>query len=166
MKIKTKLRLGFGFLFVVVIFFGAISLYYMNKISVSSKVILKDNYESLRYTREMRAILDDNELPLSETSVIKFAVQLSLEEKNVTEKGEGQAVTALAEVLSAINAPGADLSVQRQALKKRHLQLRIIDELNMQAIVRKNDAAQQSVEKAASYLIFAAIAVFSHPVFF
>jgi NtrC-family two-component system sensor histidine kinase KinB len=37
MKIKTKLRLGFGFLFVVVIFFGAISLYCMNQISISSK---------------------------------------------------------------------------------------------------------------------------------
>ncbi|MDO7742930.1 MAG: MCP four helix bundle domain-containing protein, partial [Pedobacter sp.] len=62
MKIKTKLRLGFGFLFVVVLFFGAISLYYMNRISVSAKVILKDNYETLSYTRAMRALLDEHEL--------------------------------------------------------------------------------------------------------
>lgn len=89
MKIKTKLRLGFGFLFVVVIFFGAISLYYINRISVSSKVILKDNYESLKYAREMRTILDDNELPLTRTANDKLAAQLQKENSNVTEKGAG-----------------------------------------------------------------------------
>lgn len=156
MKIKTKLRLGFGFLFVVVIFFGAISLYYMNKISVSSKVILKDNYESLRYAREMRTILDDNELPLSKAANDNLAVQLMKENSNVTEKGEGDAVAGLTEAFQQLTAPGSPLTAQRLALRKMHVQLRIIDDLNMKAIVRKNDAAQESVEKAATYLIFAA----------
>jgi NtrC-family two-component system sensor histidine kinase KinB len=156
MKIKTKLRLGFGFLFVVVIFFGAISLYYMNKISISSKVILKDNYESLRYAREIRSILDDNELPLSKAAAEKLSLQLRLEENNITEKGERQAVIALASAFRQLTAPGADLSTQKQMLRGMHLQLRVIDDVNMQAIVRKNDAAQLSVEKAATYLMFAA----------
>ncbi|MET1056106.1 MAG: ATP-binding protein [Pedobacter sp.] len=156
MKIKTKLRLGFGFLFVVVIFFGAISLYCMNEISVSSKVILKDNYESLKFARSMRAILDDNKLPLSKTAATKFFAQLRLEESNVTEKGEGQAVKALADAIRLMTSPSVDLTMQQQALKKAQLQLRMIDELNMNAIVRKNDQAQKGVEKAATYLITAA----------
>ncbi|WP_316791461.1 ATP-binding protein [Pedobacter frigoris] len=156
MKIKTKLRLGFGFLFVVVIFFGGISLYYMNKISISSKVILKDNYESLKYAREMRTILDDNELPLVPTVKNKLAAQLQLEQKNITEKGEARAVAALAKAFGELTLPGLGLEAQRAAVRKMHLQLRIIDEVNMQAIVRKNDAAQASVEKAATYLMFAA----------
>jgi len=156
MKIKTKLRLGFGFLFVVVIFFGAVSLHYMDKISVSSKVILKDNYESLRYTREMRAILDDSELPLSKPASDKLADQLMKENSNVTEKGEGDAVEGLTEAFQQLTATGTSPVAQRLALKKMHVQLRIIDDLNMKAIVRKNDAAQQSVEKAATYLMFAA----------
>jgi NtrC-family two-component system sensor histidine kinase KinB len=156
MKIKTKLRLGFGFLFVVVIFFGAISLYYMNKISMSSKVILKDNYESLKFARSMRTILDEHELPLSETASTKFTEQLRLEERNVTEKGEGPAVKALADAFRALTDPSADQNRQRQSLKKALLQLRTIDELNMNAIVRKNDQAQQGVESAATYLITAA----------
>ncbi|MES2456421.1 MAG: ATP-binding protein [Bacteroidota bacterium] len=156
MKIKTKLRLGFGFLFVVVIFFGAVSLHYMDKISVSSKVILKDNYESLRYTREMRAILDDSELPLSKTASDKLADQLMKENSNVTEKGEGDAVEGLTEAFQQLTATGTSPVAQRLALKKMNLQLRIIDDLNMKAIVRKNDAAQQSVENAATYLMFAA----------
>ena len=156
MKIKTKLRLGFGFLFVVVIFFGAISLYYMNKISVSSKVILKDNYESLSYTREMRAILDDSELPLSKAASDKLADQLMKENSNVTEKGEGDAVEGLTAAFQQLTATGSTTIAQRLALKKMQVQLRIIDDLNMKAIVRKNDAAQQSVENAATYLMFAA----------
>lgn len=156
MKIKTKLRLGFGFLFVVVIFFGSISLYYMNKISISSKVILKDNYESLKYAREMRTILDDNELPLVPTVRDKLAVQLQLEKENITEKGEAMAVAAFAKAFTELTLPGASPEARRAAVRKMHLQLRIIDEVNMRAIVRKNDAAQASVEKAATYLMFAA----------
>jgi len=156
MKIKTKLRLGFGFLFVVVIFFGAISLYYMNKISVNSKVILKDNYESLKFARGMRTILDENELPLSASAKAKFAAQLRLEEANITEKGEQQAVRTLAEVFSQMTSTSADPDRQRQLLRKAQLQLRIIDELNMNAIVRKNDQAQKGVEMAATYLVTAA----------
>lgn len=156
MKIKTKLRLGFGFLFVIVIFFGAISLYYMNKISVSSKVILKDNYESLKYAREMRTLLDDHEIPLQKNAKAKLAAQLHLEQKNVTEPGEQQAVAALTVAFQELSTPGIKLAQQKLALRKMHLQLRTIDDLNMRAIVRKNAAAQASVEKAATYLIFSA----------
>lgn len=152
MKIKTKLRLGFGFLFVVVLLFGSISLYYMNQISVSAKVILKDNYETLSYTREMRSILDQNELPLTTELRNKFTKQLSLESKNVTEKGEGEAVRILKEYFQKLNNP----TQQKPALAQIRSQLMIIDKLNMDGIVRKNDVAQKSVEKASLYLITAA----------
>ncbi|WP_048904437.1 ATP-binding protein [Pedobacter sp. V48] len=156
MKIKTKLRLGFGFLFVVVIFFGAISLYYMNKISVSSKVILKDNYESLNFSGEMRKILDESVIPLSQKEAQQFGVHLAKERNNITEKGEHQSVLKLAAAYKVIIDPAKDISAKQLALNNARLQLRIIDEVNMNAIVRKNAAAQRGVEKAATYLIFAA----------
>ncbi|SMC56728.1 MCP four helix bundle domain-containing protein [Pedobacter nyackensis] len=62
MKIKTKLRLAFGLLFIIVLSFGGVSLYYMNKMASSSKNILKDNYESLNYLGKMRKILDDKQM--------------------------------------------------------------------------------------------------------
>ena len=156
MKIKTKLRLGFGFLFVVVIFFGAISLFYMNKISLSSKVILKDNYETLNYTSNMRAVLDEHQLPLSEKAKMDFENHLELEGKNVTEKGEGEAVEALRKAYGEINSPASGLSDMQAAVTKLRSELRHIDKLNMDAIVRKNDNAQKAIEKAAMYVIFAA----------
>lgn len=156
MKIKTKLRLGFGFLFVVILFFGGISLYYMNEISKRSKVILKDNYETLSYTSKMRSILDGNVLPLPAKAMATFDEQLQLEGKNVTEAGEGKAVDALKLAYNEMVKPSASLIERQQGLSKVRWQLKTIDELNMNAIVRKNAAAQAAVERAAMYVIFAA----------
>ncbi|SMC85798.1 HAMP domain-containing sensor histidine kinase [Pedobacter africanus] len=160
MKIKTKLRLGFGFLFVVILFFGGISLYYMNEISKRSKVILKDNYETLNYTSEMRAILDGNGLPLPAKAMAAFDEQLALEGKNVTEAGEGKAVAALKSAYTLMVNPAVSLSEKQEALNKVRWQLKHIDDLNMNAIVRKNSAAQASIERAAMYVIFAASVCF------
>ncbi|SMD12381.1 HAMP domain-containing sensor histidine kinase [Pedobacter nyackensis] len=160
MKIKNKLRLGFGFLFVVILFFGCISLYYMNEISIRSKVILKDNYETLSYTSKMRSILDENKLPLSESAISQFDQQLNLERKNVTEAGEGTAVAALNAAYSGVIDPGNSLSTKQEALSKVRSNLKLIDDLNMNAIVKKNAVAQSSIEKAAMYVIFAASVCF------
>jgi len=156
MKIKTKLRLGFGFLFVVVIFFGAVSLFYINDISKSSKIILKDNYESLRYTREIRTILDEAELPLPESSNRAVSHHLSLVKSNITETGEGEAATALEDAFRQLTASGSDPLAQRLAVKKVYRQLRIVDELNMNAIVMKDDTTRTDVERAATNLIIIA----------
>ena len=156
MKIKTKLRLGFGFLFVLVLLFGSISLYYMNQISESAKVILKDNYETLSFTRDMRAILDQNELPLAGNVAYRFRKNLTMEERNVTERGEGQAVSALKAAFQVIINPSFPAEQHKQAVASMRRQLMHIDQLNMDAIVRKNAAAQAAVEKASLYLITSA----------
>jgi signal transduction histidine kinase len=156
MKIKTKIRLGFGFLFLIVLVFGGISVYYINRISLSSKVILKDNYESMQFVRSMRSILDDNKLPLSKAATTSLFAQLRLESNNITEAGENNAVANLTSAVGKITAPNADLYNSREALKEAYTQLRIIDELNMNAIVRKNDSAHEEVELAVRYIICSA----------
>ena len=103
MKVKNKLRLGFGFLFVIVLFFGLISLFYINEISNSAKIILKDNYETLNYTRDMRTILDQNDLPLNAANTTDFNKQLVNEEHNITEVGELQAVQNLRKAFGRIS---------------------------------------------------------------
>ncbi|MNJ94042.1 Alginate biosynthesis sensor protein KinB [compost metagenome] len=156
MKIKNKLRLGFGFLFVVILFFGGVSLYYMNEISIRSKVILKDNYETLSFTSKMRSIIDEDSLPLSAKAQEMFNRELGLEEKNITEAGEGKAVAALKVAYASIIDPATDLATKQKALSQVRWQLKLIDDVNMNAIVRKNAAAQSSIEKSAMYVIFAA----------
>ncbi len=156
MKIKTKLRLGFGFLFGVVIFFGAISLYAMNAISISSKVILKDNYKSIKFVAKMREILEENSLPLSAKASKIFNTQLLLEERNITEAGEQHATNMLKSAFNQLSDPAVSLNDKQRASQATRQSLRAIDEINMQAIVRKNSLAEYNVEKAATYLVFAA----------
>jgi signal transduction histidine kinase len=156
MKIKTKIRLGFGLLFVMILLFGAISLYYMSRISVSAKVILKDNYETLSYTRDMRLILDQHDLPLDQGQASQFSSILDLEQQNVTEEGEAQAVKTLKTVFQKMIDPAVPLMQQKLAVTTIRKQLTVIERINMNAIVRKNEAAQQAVEKASLYLITAA----------
>jgi NtrC-family two-component system sensor histidine kinase KinB len=155
MKIKNKLRLGFGFLFVVVLFFGAVSIFYINEISESAKVILKNNYESLSFAREMRTVLDDNQLPLSDNAKSVFNKQLVLQEHNITEKGEGQATAALRKNFNILQSAKGSPEELAGIMHDTRLQLRKIEALNMQAIVHKNDKAQRSVGKATVFLALA-----------
>jgi signal transduction histidine kinase len=148
MKIKTKLRLGFGFLFAVVLLFGGISLYCMNEISVSAKVILEDNYETLSYTRDMRSLIDQHDLPLDKETVLEFGRLLTEERHNVTEKGEAQAVKLLQNDFYHIANPAASVELQRLALPGIRRHLSRIERINMDAIQRKTEVAQHAVEKA------------------
>lgn len=152
MKIKNKLRLGFGFLFVVVLFFGVVSIFYIHDISDNAKVILKNNYESLSFAREMRTILDVDKLPLSESAKADFDKQLVLQENNITETGEAATTARLRKAFTTLQSPNSTLAAQEQAEYDARTQLRQIEKLNMQAIVRKNDRAQASVNNATLLL--------------
>ncbi len=152
MKIKTKLRLGFGFLFIMVLLFGGFSGFYLKEIAEHSKVILKDNYESLRFTREMRTILDNQGLPLSPEAINRFDNQLKKQEANITEAGEKESTANIRrdfEALAVVNLSAEQL-VQNEQTLRHHLTN--VEKLNMNAIVRKNDQAQASVKRATLYM--------------
>lgn len=156
MKIKNKLRRGFGLLFVVVLLFGGVSLFYMRLVAESSKTILKDNYETLNFTSKMQKILDENRLPLSPEAGKQFAGQLEQEKNNITEKGEHEAVLELTQAFTTIIDPAESLVLKENALVKARQQLRKIEEINLNAVNKKHEAAQKEVQNAASYVILAA----------
>ena len=151
MKIKTKLRLGFGFLFIMVLFFGAFSGFYLKEISENSKVILKDNYETLRFIREMRTVLDDQDLPLSADAISRFNELLKMQEANITEAGEKQITQNVRSDFNALISEKQPEELEYSERSLRH-HLAGVEKLNMDAIVRKNDQAQASVKKATIYM--------------
>jgi hypothetical protein len=59
MVLKTKLSLGIGFLFAMIFIVAGICCYYIQTLSRESDNILKDNYRSLVYTKNMLQALDD-----------------------------------------------------------------------------------------------------------
>jgi len=60
-QIKTKLKLGLGFLFSVIILLSSLAIFYIYTISKQSKDILKDNYESIQYATSMIRAIDEIE---------------------------------------------------------------------------------------------------------
>lgn len=110
---------------------GIWDLNFINEISIRSKVILKDNYETLNFTSKMRSILDEHPLPLSDQARELFNRQLALEEKNITEAGEGKAVAALKLAYTKLIDPSATPAAIQEAIAKIRWQLKLIDDLKM-----------------------------------
>jgi PAS domain S-box-containing protein len=147
LRIKTKLALGLTFLFTVIILIGAVGLYSINRLAEESKVILKANYESLQFSKEMLQALDRIELKDS-TGLNKFEQNLFLQENNITEVGEKEKTSEIRELFNHLKISLAEKSTMSSIRQDIYHIL----ELNMNAIVRKNNEAQQTANKAKIYL--------------
>jgi len=145
LKIKSKLILGLASLFIVIVLMELVSLYSINRLADESKAILKANYESLMFSREMLMALDGINQGDS-GSWLKFEQSLQSQEKNITEKGELETTKSIKEKFVLLKA-----SDKEKILSIRNDLYHIL-ELNMNAIVRKNDEAQHTADKSKIYL--------------
>ncbi|WP_184544678.1 HAMP domain-containing protein [Mucilaginibacter sp. FT3.2] len=152
MKIKKKLLLGFGLLFIMVIVFGAVSIYYIKVISETSSITLKNNYATLTFTRQMRTVLDENDLPLNASVAATFNQALKKQENNITEPGESAATANLRKAFLLLATPSLTLKQQEQAERDVRLQLKDIEGLNMHAIEVKNNFTHSTVDNSTVYL--------------
>lgn len=144
-KLKTKITLGSIFLFVLLVIVGAVNFYYLNRISAESRQIVKNNYETLSYSREM---LD--ELNTAGDSVVfeRFEKTLQLQEKNITEKGEKELTESLRKNFNELKRNGKKDSMAALIRKD----IAGIMMVNLKAIDFKNQAAQASAEKAKTII--------------
>lgn len=136
LRLKTKITLGVLFLFCMLILVSVLGYYYISRVNSEARSILQDNYESVEYTRNMLKALD--EMPVDSGGFLK---NLEAQEKNVTEPGEAAATASLRKHYSD--------SLQLPRLRQ---DLYAIMELNMQAIVVKNDSAKAFADKAVLYI--------------
>ncbi|MGO4876741.1 ATP-binding protein [Pedobacter psychrotolerans] len=155
MKIKTKLRLGFGFLFIIVLSFGLIALFFLNELSDKSKVILKDNYKSLKYVSAMRNVVDESNFPLSAAKAKIFEENLKNEGRNITEQGEKIAFQKLLSTYKSLQVASSTNNI-----KNMRTALQSIEEVNMKAIYKKNDQANAASARANLYISIAAVLSF------
>jgi signal transduction histidine kinase len=145
-KLKTKIALGGVFLFALLILVGAVSFYYLNRLSEESKAIIKANYETLNYSREMLNELDS--LNKNKNDVERFEKNLQLQESNITEQGEKELTILLRKNFNSLKDKGVSDSLQ--LLIRRDISQ--IMQINLQAIDKKNQAAQKSAEKAKTII--------------
>ena len=115
MVVKKKLSLGLGFLFFIIFVLVIFCSYYIGKLSQEAGNILKDNYNSLVYSKNMTSSLEDLRTAISsiifsqtenqktsdyfgqlfEKGRTEFEKNLSAENKNITEIHENEYVDAI-----------------------------------------------------------------------
>ena len=65
MTLKKKLSLGLGFLFLIIFVLAIVCSYYIGELSRDAENILKDNYKSLVFSKNMIAALEDTRTAVS-----------------------------------------------------------------------------------------------------
>ncbi|MGN6509806.1 MAG: HAMP domain-containing protein, partial [Chitinophaga sp.] len=145
LRLKTKITIGVLFLFLMLLGVSILGYYYLDRVNRGSRAILEDNYESLEYSRNMLRALDSRSAAPA-ASQQEFEANLEKQERNVTEPGESiptQALRKRYELLKSGN------NSQLQAIRK---DLYTVMEVNMRAIVSKNEAAMETADKAILYI--------------
>lgn len=100
MKIKTKLNIGVGLLFIMIIVLSVVSAWYINQLKRDTNNILAANYNTLEYSRNMLLALEEiNSDPLAFGVFEKY---LDKQRKNVTEPGEREATEEVVTHFSAL----------------------------------------------------------------
>ncbi len=148
MTIKNKLRAGFGFLFLLAIVCSGLSIYYLNRLSAESSVILKDNYETILYMRNIGIALDANETELNKSQIQAIENNLVKQEHNITEPGEQQLTDSLRSKYEQLKLLGSDASRQSGLRLQIRKTLYGIMKLNMDAEDHKNAVAKATANSA------------------
>jgi PAS domain S-box-containing protein len=141
MRIKTKLNLGVGLLFLMIIILSLVSAYSVFLIKADTENILKANYNTLEYSRNMILSLDKI---TTSNKMETFKQYLKKQTLNVTEPGEKQATANLEKNFDFLEKNGVN-----EAIKSKIRQdIFTIMKLNLDAIKQKSDIAKKTAESA------------------
>lgn len=144
-RLKTKITVGVLFLYLMLLLVSVLGYYYLNRLNEKAKVILKDNYESLDYSKNMLVALEDMHNN-RDSGIHAFEANLQKQSINVTEPGEKAATQEVATAFAAFkNGSNGDVSVIKRGIYK-------IMDLNMNAIVGKNEKAKKAADHALMYI--------------
>lgn len=178
-RIKTKLFLGFGFFLSVITLLWIVGAVYINRLATQSRLVIKDNYESIELAKYMTQDLDEmkniqtlwcfeKEHPFDSLKysikMIAFEQNLKKEEGNITEFGEKEAsqqlrinytnyISNFRKVMQKPDNSLADYFLKLvPAYNEMKNNISEIADINMHAIVRKSNYTQKSAEKAFMYI--------------
>lgn len=147
MKVKSKIRLGLFFLLLIIVLLAGSGSYYINYLANESKDILRENYNSLVYTKNMIDALDDKN---TNRAIANFETNLEQQENNITEKGERQATERLRLIFTQYKLQNTSDSLAI-ILRSEILGIQVI---NMNAITGKNNTITTKSKTAYAYVSF------------
>jgi len=153
-KIKTKLRLGIGLLFSLIVILVALAVRQVHVIAEDTENILVANYNSLDYSRNMLKELD--KIETEKQNFDNFNNFLNLQVKNITEIGEKELTQNLVEDVQVFEKEIENKTLASQVRKD----LNDIMKLNMDAIQRKSIVAKNSAESGIFWISITGLTCF------
>lgn len=176
MLFRTKLTIGLGFLFLIIFALAVYSSYNIQQLSKEADKILRDNYNSLVYCKNMLLALEDmtdavsgrifapepdksaaHYVQLFTAGQTAFESSFSAEKNNITEEREREYVEELnahynrcLSFYAQINKTGDTAFLYFNDFLPTRTRMRLtiskINDLNMQAIVHKNQSTRHDAE--------------------
>jgi NtrC-family two-component system sensor histidine kinase KinB len=147
-SVGNKIRLGTAFLFLLLLLTGGAGIYFTITLKNEARAVLQDNYESVSYCHIMQQQLDSLDINYSR-AVAQFDSALRLEERNITEPGEGKTASVVRNAFTKLSK--GDTSKQNIIVVEKAIQNTL--SVNMQAIQKKNDKAQRTAERAMHIIL-------------
>jgi two-component system, NtrC family, sensor histidine kinase KinB len=145
-KIKAKLRLGIGLLFLLIVLLTLLSSLFIKQLKNDTQNILVANYNTLDYSRQMMIAL--NEGIGQKASAQLFADNLHKQQRNITELGEQELTDKLAQDFGKMQQGLGDSGLVKQI----RTDITDIMLLNMQAIQRKSTLAENTAGTATFWI--------------
>jgi len=188
-SIRSKFSVGMFFL-VIILVLSIFSSYYMNKLSKETGTILKENYLSVVYAREMSGGLTNinqeitNSFLLGKNSDSLFIKQefntinksLQSEKNNLTEPGEGKLVSDIEAGLNEYRnsvanflgspQPASNVIELQKKFGMLYQQLMLLSQMNGKAIEVKTDVTKISSQDAVTQMTIIAILCFIIALFY
>ncbi|MBN2731869.1 MAG: HAMP domain-containing protein [Balneolaceae bacterium] len=169
-SIKSKLYIGIGLLAGFVVLLWISGSIFINTLAENSGAIIQDNIRSVTYAQQMEQALSDiytaqvtgnTEVNSYDQAVNRFDTILHKQEANITETGEEKLTdhlrknygTLLTRFQSVRNADAETISKQLSAAYQQlHQNLSQLTTMNVDAIHRKNNAAQKTASNVTIYM--------------
>ncbi len=145
MKIKTKIRFGLLFLLVIIMTLAFTGSYYINKLADISSSAVKNNYETLQYTKNMIQAMDEGN---NEEAHKKFEENLLRQEHNITEVGEKEATQDIRNIFELYKSDKRDSATESSLIRN----ILRVQTLNMDAIKNKSIAATETTRQVFAYI--------------
>lgn len=154
MRLKTKLSLGTGFLFIAILISGILGILSIQQLKKDAELVLDNNYETLVYSTNMLQSLEA--LPNDSIARKNFESNLSKQVANITEPGEARFTAELRIAYEELFVGGSPADSLKAIIRNALVN---INKVNQDAIFRKNLATEHNAEKFSTWvmIIFAVL---------
>ena len=151
MSIKTKLRLGIGLLFLMILLLSAVGIKNITALKNDTANILADNYNSLEYCENMIAALDL--LQQKQDGIPIFEKNMNLQMNNITELGEKEEIGEISGRLDTLKSDPFNVHLHLMIRKN----ISRIMEANRAAIEHKSEIANETAQEANTWIMLTSI---------